>query len=815
MSDLLKDFSFDLQRFEITVLETGLTSIINLEDIKGLSSAVETDVSGGLSTFHGGYFWNGSASLIDGTFFNGMSGVQVQIKYDAYQVTGLSVAGGASTDIYTFYNITGVSEIDFNTTGALESNEVTFTKLSSGSESNIIITSDYPVSLKGISINDFNFSSLAAGGVSFSLDEIVLRTDIAGYSYPFVDSVSFTNGTMYVSEHIKKLIVNGGSDPLTVDKPFSYTVNGDDNILSLTETGTFVESFDGATQVVPVAAEEGQVTVGNQTFAYTSGGSAAVIIDGGVISGFAFGGLSDKVSISAGAPSGFGVRYIEDNANADNESEVSFTNLSASGYTAELVGLSAAGVSSTYQISITPNAKVLQVNDSLSITNASGSMAIVINEDGELQDVELTGTGDALSGDLSFVEIAGDSSFFSEVATATLTYMGEDLFRVSGLSANDALTFDGVTYSFNSVGADNVSVTFSGFNRTATAAALSGITAGASTVIEIDGISSATTTNINGQALTINQDFTYSYNTDDVVISVEGDNVDLTATGDATRVYVSGDSATILGSEFSEIEFASDSSGFIVNGSAVTGVIMDDDGDTFTTNATTAAAGVSIANVTMAGLSNLADQVSFTRNGSASDADTSIEVRGFQELSIVDGQDGSQIAIAAYGARDDIDDGLAVTVDKNGNITGISDTFTDDVIRVTGATGASGISIEDSYIKTGSGSFAYAVGGDSTALLLLKKNDTVELIGGVDIIQPAAGSSSIALEGKNYAFSGDSAYFSVGSTSAGNVYGFNFMSAGDYISGGVSSLILTYGDNESLLVHSVIVARRKIHFDRL
>ena len=812
MSDLLKDFSFDLQRFEITVLETGLTSLIHLEDIKGLSSAVETDVSGGLSTFHGGYFWNGSASLIDGIFVNEMSGVQVQIKYDAYQVTGLSVAGGASTDVYTFYNITGVSEIDFNTTGAVESNEVTFTKLSSGSESNIIITADYPVSLKGISINDFNFSSLDAGGASFSLDEIVLTT--AGYSYPFVKSVSFTNGTMYVSKHIEKLTVNGGSDPLTVDKPFSYTINGDDNILLLTAAGTSVGSFDGATQVVPAAAEEGQVTVGDQTFTYTSGGSAAVIIDGGIISGFAFGGLSDKVSVAAGAPSGFGVRYIEDNANADNESEVSFTNLSASGYTAELVGLSAAGVSSTYQISITPNAKVLQVNDSLSITNASGSMAIVINEDGELQDVELTGTGDALSGDLSFVEIAGDSSFFSEVATATLTYMGEDLFRVSGLSANDALTFDGVTYSFNSVGADNVSVTFSGFNRTATAAALSGITAGASTVIEIDGISSATTTNINGQALTINQDFTYSYNTDDVVISVEGDNVDLTATGDATRVYVSGDSATIFGSEFSEIEFASDSSGFIVNGSAVTGVIIDDDGDTFTTDGITAA-GVSIANVTMAGLSNLADQVSFTRNGSASDADTSIEVRGFQELSIVDGQDGSQIAIAAYGARDDIDDGLAVTVDKNGNIVGISDTFEGDVIRVTGATGASGIAIEDSYIKTGSGSFGYAVGGDSTALLLLKKNDTVELIGGVDIIQPAAGSSSIALEGKNYAFSGDSAYFSVGSTSAGNVYGFNFMSAGDYISGGISSLILTYGDNESLLVHSVILVRRKIHFDRL
>ncbi|MBR0062009.1 MAG: hypothetical protein IJP68_11080, partial [Selenomonadaceae bacterium] len=441
MSDLLKNFSFDLQRFDVEYVkvegQSGITSVIDLEDIKGLSSAVGTAVNAGLSSFNGRYFWNGGASLIDGTFANGLSGIQVQVKYDTWQVTGISTAGDSTGEnVYTFYNITGVSEIDFNTTGAVESNDVTFTKLSSGSESNIIITSDYPVSLHGISINDFNFSSLAAGGDSFSLDEIVLRTDIAGYSYPFVDSVSFTNGTMYVSEHIENLTVNGGSDPLTVDKPFYYSVTGDDNILLLTAAGTSVGSFDGATQVVPVAAEEGQVTVGEQTFTYTSGGSAAVIIDGGVISGFAFGGLSDKVSIATGAPSGFGVRYIEDNANADNESEVSFTNLSASGYTAELVGLSAAGASSTYQIRITPNAEVLQVNDSLSITNASGSMAIVINEDGEINGIRFNnGIGNAISGDLSDFEVAGDSSFFSEVASATLTYMGEDLLQVSGLSS--------------------------------------------------------------------------------------------------------------------------------------------------------------------------------------------------------------------------------------------------------------------------------------------------------------------------------------------------------------------------------------------
>jgi len=770
MSDLLKNFSFDLQRFvEITPIagQSGLMTDVAFDEIGGLSSDVEKSSD---SSFDGKFFWNGDSPLIDGTFDGGTSGVQLSVKYDVYQVTGLSGEGVSADDTFTFYNITGVSEIDLS-----GPNDVKFTKISSGSESNIIIASDSPVSLHGISINDFNFSSLAAAGNSFSLDEIVLTTDIAGYSYPFVDSVSFTNGTMYVSEHIKNLTVNGGSDLLTVDKPFYYTVNGDDNILSLVEEGTSVGSFDGATKIVPVEATDAAVNITGSSYAYTSGGSAAFIVNSNGVEGFEFAKVGDAVSFPAlgeSATVGYGIRTPEDEFI---DGDLNFAALSKDGYTAELTEITPSGSGSdtttSYAIDITPNSTKVALSESLALNsnNISKGDVITINGDGEITAVRLTQVGDAISGDIT--NFTGDSTAtvlkfgtgsdtlgvnFEGIGSsaATLTYETADTFKLSGLAAEDEINLGGVNYAFEAVGASGAEMTFT------TAGELSNITANDGTAFTTEGLSALDnpTVNVNNKEITSNVDFTYRRtNADDVLISIDEDGANLQNTGDATRVVVSSDAATILGSKFSNISFGSESSGFVINNGQIAGVTMTDDGDTFTTNN----AGIDITGVTMAGLSNLADEVTFTRNGSASDAGTAIEVRGFGDSSVVESNDGTiKVEVTKYASRGtdvDVDEILAISFNTSGVVTNVSNTNDGDIIKVSGA--SAGITFEDSSIIVKSGEFIYDDEEDTTLRLVNGPADSVDAVGAVDKIdfneQTFSEVASTGLLGETFNISSD------------------------------------------------------------
>ena len=121
MSDLFKSFSFDLQRFALEIEgpivgQSGLTAEIEFEEIGDASNVVMFNdvVNSSDSSFDGQYFWDESAEdFANSLDFGSTSGVQLQIKYDAYQVTGLSTGGSSSTDVYTIYKITGINAIDF------------------------------------------------------------------------------------------------------------------------------------------------------------------------------------------------------------------------------------------------------------------------------------------------------------------------------------------------------------------------------------------------------------------------------------------------------------------------------------------------------------------------------------------------------------------------------------------------------------------------------------------------------------------------------------------------------------------------------
>ena len=175
MSDLFKNFSFDLQRFdEGTVLWSK---------IKGTSPSDTANAEG--------YYWNGSTSLIDGTLNKGDA--VLSITYD----TATNGSGSA------YYLIKDVTSIDFQNSytvggisGSIDSADVTFANLST-SAGTLLITSDIPLTLDGKG-GHFIFS-----GDSISLDQFLINTVDT-----VVSGITLSNGSMSASSIPENANVN-------------------------------------------------------------------------------------------------------------------------------------------------------------------------------------------------------------------------------------------------------------------------------------------------------------------------------------------------------------------------------------------------------------------------------------------------------------------------------------------------------------------------------------------------------------------------------------------------------------------------------
>ena len=330
----------------------------------------------------------------------------------------------------------------------------------------------------------------------------------------------------------------------------------------------------------------------------------------------------------------------------------------------------------------------------MNMTVGGKSNLFTINGDGELTALRLTEVGNSISGDLT--AIGGDSdaiklnygnveTAFGGVSlneigstTATLTYKG-NYFALTGLSNGDAIGLNGYNISFEAFGAS------AAVNFLAATGALSGIKAADGTTFVTEGVSSAVAVIVNGDSIVSDQDFTYTYtSSENILIAIEADAVQLSKTGDATRVQITGTSATIGSQVFLNMEFGSESSGFLVNADSVTAVVMND-GDSFTTNNETAT-GIRISGASMPTLSNLANSVTFSRSGSGIN-DAEIAIQGFSSGSIIDGNNGN-VAITSYGSHSaGSDEELSLAFKAStGVISRIDGTTNGDVIKVTNAT---------------------------------------------------------------------------------------------------------------------------------
>ena len=786
MSDLFKTFAFDLQRFDAVIEPVaGQSGTVEIDwaDVSdgGLSSDVDTMYAGGDSSFDGKYFWDDSAkAFVEGLSFAGESGVQLSVQYQEYQVTGLSTAGGDSSAIYTFRNITGINTIEFEdsyTVGSgitslpgmsgfdlsslmggmsgfdlsslmggmsgfdlsslmggsaisIESNAVTIGSFWAQGGDSITISSEIPVTIDASATGVGTFS---AAGDSFALDSLVIDTQNAS-----VTSISIDEGLLSTADlksgvtvnlsqsagvfvnsvsGISGIMVSEGGDSaaeLSVNKSFAYLVDDETSIEIASDDSATVSAWGQATRVVPTEKEDGTITVGDASFTYTSGGSAAVIIDSEAgVQGFEFVQEGDKIKFPKSSAT-YGIRNKDDVNFIDGD--LDFAALSKDGYTAELTDITTSGSGSattnSYAIDITPVSTKVALTDNLALNNTSNNLSagdvITIDGDGEITAVRLTTIGDAITGDIT--DIGGESAIglyigsssasisvsFDGItsADATITYESDNAIKVSGLADDDEININNIDYLFTTAG-NSSAVSFS-----ADGDGLTTITAGEGASIDVSGLSTATNKNviINDGTITSNRDFTYANNaSDDKVITVS-DNVELSQTGDANRVWLDSDSATVLGSTLSNVAFGSESSGFIITAEtddelAITGVIMED-GDSFTADRATAE-NIIVSGFTKPEITGFGSAVSFNRNSISEDENNSesvIEISGYSTGAVIEG--GVNLAITNYGSRDnDADDQLTVAFDEDANVTNVSNTTNGDIINVTGA-GASGINFE-------------------------------------------------------------------------------------------------------------------------
>ena len=139
MSDLLKNFSFDLQRFaEVSYSDIGASSALSEYGFQGTSSIYTSSASA--SSIDGKYFW-GDTQFIDANFGTS-SGVFLNVDVETINFTLSGVSDIASTDFdesnlngttYTYYSIKDVTAIDFKdvytvggTTSKVTSNSADF-----------------------------------------------------------------------------------------------------------------------------------------------------------------------------------------------------------------------------------------------------------------------------------------------------------------------------------------------------------------------------------------------------------------------------------------------------------------------------------------------------------------------------------------------------------------------------------------------------------------------------------------------------------------------------------------------------------------
>ena len=540
MSDLFKTFAFDLQRFDAVIEpvagQSG-TAEVDWADVSGggLSSDVDTMYAGGDSSFDGKYFWDDSAkTFVEGLSFAGESGVQISVQYQEYQVTGLSTTGGDSSAIYTFRNITGINTIEFEDayiTGSgsdtvsnpIESNSITFGSGSFWAEggSAITISSEIPATIDASATGVGTFSAL---GASFALDSLVIDTQNASVTSISIDegllstadlksgvSVNLSQSAGIVSHNaVSGVMVSEGGDSaaeLSVDKSFAYLVD-DETFIEITSgaSAAVVSSWGQATRVVPTEKEDGTITVGDASFTYTSGGSAAVIIDSEAgVQGFEFAEVGDKIAVAGtSSTTGYGIR-VGDNGNFI-DGDLDFAALSKDGYSAELTNVtttdSGSSATTSYEIDVIPTSNSVALNDSLTLNNNSGSAVLTIDGDGGLSAVKL-GVNDEIAGDIS--DIGGESSIdlyaigqsspvgisFDAItgSSATISNEGGNVLKVSGLEDEDEVTINGIDYLFTTAG-NNAAISFNANGE------LDGVDATSGTSVDVSGLSTATNKNV-------------------------------------------------------------------------------------------------------------------------------------------------------------------------------------------------------------------------------------------------------------------------------------------------------------------------------
>ena len=442
MSDLLKKFSFDLQRFDVVIEQltgqSGILTDIELDAIgvngyKETESVVTALANANDNSFDGQYFWDNSAANFAENFAVGTeSGVQLSIQYDEYQVTGMSIAGGNSSDVYSFRKITGLTAIDFDGSYSvedisnsipIESNELTLGSLWTGdAESSITISSETPLTIDASGAGVGQFILL---GESVALDSFVIDA-----THGSIASINLNEGTLATKDNIPTgtnlnleqgaglvvtndngvsgIMVDNGSGSaaeLTVNKPFIYAVD-DETTIALVASSAVVSNWDHATKIVPAAAATGDtITVGDEALEYASGGSAAIIVDSNGVKGFELAEKGDKITFASSNSATYGVNVLNDDTFI--EGDLDFAALSKDGYSAELTNV---GSDSSYEIEISRFSKSVDLNENngFALNNNSGSAILTIDDNGALLAVKL-GIDDEIVGDVS--ELGGESGF--------------------------------------------------------------------------------------------------------------------------------------------------------------------------------------------------------------------------------------------------------------------------------------------------------------------------------------------------------------------------------------------------------------------
>ena len=366
------------------------------------------------------------------------------VTVQPYQAAGESGAyyfaeNNDVTSTFTTGDVTLTATEDDDDNGATY---LTVTELALPGSGSGVITTGTGVGSKSepIALNGLGDAELTFSGTTFQFAGADENAALNVYS-SVVSSLDFESGSFTMPNGGEIAV---GDSTVGVDKSFTYTAGGDDLIITVNEESANVNVSSEEVMLINAPSGAHDITVGGNELKYATKAAAVITVESGAVTGFNLASVDDAVKVPAAIASNSDFSITEEQVNENLPSTGYTITKTSSGYFADDFGV---------------DSVVVPPEDSeYTLTNASGSIAVSINNDSEITGLVLGGVSDAITGEVGNIGVSNDVALYNGANTVNVDEIPDGVtisktaagVLFDGISADESILLNDITTTYNS-----------------------------------------------------------------------------------------------------------------------------------------------------------------------------------------------------------------------------------------------------------------------------------------------------------------------------------------------------------------------------